>query len=170
MVLSPAFFAPRQNVIVVCLPQQLLCHVTTSSPLAQCAVSWVKGWVECTGFVTLVLWFYEERRWCIISKAEREQRKPEGDMLCLRIRADGQSEEQAGQLPRSPPLCLRSELSRTALSQTHLHSTPGCQLFKYLVKTGNFFLKITNWICNSENPVNSLDRLSSLTLILYSPK
>lgn len=94
-------------------------------------------------FCNVVLWFYKERGWCIISKAERERRKQEEDMQCLRIRADVQSnEEWAGRLPCSPALSVLTVWAvRELCFHTRWNFTPRWQLFPYLLKAGHFFPK-----------------------------
>ena len=110
------------------------------------SVSWVKGWVECTDFITSILWFYEEKGWCIISKSEREGRKQEENMqhLCIRVDVRGKK-ERAGERLRSPAHLSYSELSEGFASYSRGFHTAVTLVFLF-VEGWPLFLKTTNWI------------------------
>lgn len=118
------------------------------APFHRCSllsVSW-EGWVECTDFVTLVLWFYREKWWCIISKAEREPRKQEGGTQCLCL--GGGVQGQRATSPCGPqPTCPYSESSGNfALIDTLAFHTMKSVVFIFIEGWTIFFLNIINWI------------------------
>ena len=78
------------------------------------SVSWVKGWVECTDFITSVLGFYEEKGWCMISQKGREGNRKRICSTCAsELMSEARKSRQASSCILQPHLSLLLELSES---------------------------------------------------------